>query len=111
MLRQLSVENEGGGRAVRLRRKSKGCSQKTSGRSYSLKHPVARHFVWLFLMQVVCRPQAVQNTCCDGWPPCRNCAGRERFTPALSSMASVAKLQVSQSNIRERRFQPRILPL
>jgi hypothetical protein len=34
--------------------KSKGCSQKTSGRSYSLKHPVARHFVCPFLLQAVC---------------------------------------------------------
>jgi hypothetical protein len=78
-----------------LRRKSKGCSQKTSGRSYSLKHPVARHFVWPLLVQVVCRPQALQNTYGRSWQPCRNCAGRERFTPALPRMGLVAKMQDS----------------
>jgi len=41
----------GEGRASRGARKSKGCSQKTSGRSYSLKHPVARHFVCHCLVQ------------------------------------------------------------
>jgi len=38
----LLTSNEG---VTQGARKSKGCSQKTSGRSYSLKHPVARHFV------------------------------------------------------------------
>jgi hypothetical protein len=59
--------------------KSKGCPQKTSGRSYSLKHPVARHFVWPLLVQVVCRPQAVQNTRRRVVPPCRNCAARGKI--------------------------------
>ena len=38
-----------------------GAPKKTSGRSYSLERPVARHFVCPFLMQAVCRPQMIQN--------------------------------------------------
>jgi hypothetical protein len=69
-----------GGRAIEPARKSKGCSQKTSGRSYSLKHPVARHFVCSYMLQLLCRPQALQNKR-DGLPwPCRNCPAGERFT-------------------------------
>jgi len=33
-------------------KKCKGALKKTSGRSYSLERPVARHFVWLFLLQL-----------------------------------------------------------
>src|ERR1051326_2622099 len=93
---------EGGGLSG-FSKESKGCSQKTSGRSYSLKHPVARHFVWPFLVQVVCRLQALQNTCRDEWQPCRNCAGRERITPALVSTQLVAKMRVAKCNKRNHR--------
>jgi hypothetical protein len=41
--------------------KSKGCPQKTSGRSYSLEHPVARHFVCSYIKQIACRSQLLQN--------------------------------------------------
>jgi hypothetical protein len=45
-----------GGGLTGRQRKSKGCSQKTSGRSYSLKHPVARHFVCSCIVQAACHP-------------------------------------------------------
>ena len=49
--------------------------KKTSGRSYSLEHPVARHFVWQCIEQAKCRPQAVQNTSWRVFPLGRNCHG------------------------------------
>jgi hypothetical protein len=35
-----------------VRGKCKGALKKTSGRSYSLERPVARHFVWPILLQL-----------------------------------------------------------
>src|SRR5438445_5782675 len=51
----------GDGRGALPRGKSKGCSQKTSGRSYSLKHPVARHFVCSLLLQQACHSQVIEK--------------------------------------------------
>src|SRR3954467_15640080 len=53
---------------------SKGCSQKTSGRSYSLKHPVARHFVCLLHSKPNAFPKSLIRR--GEWflCPCRNCA-------------------------------------
>ena len=62
------------------REKKQGVPKKTSGRSYSLEHPVARHFVWHCVEQAKCRPQAVQNKSWRVSLLCRNCLGRERIT-------------------------------
>ena len=59
-----------------MREKSKGCSQKTSGRSYSLKHPVARHFVCLSIKQAIGRSQGIENKGPVNLPDCRNCSPR-----------------------------------
>jgi len=86
-----ATSNNGGGRADKVR-KSKGCSQKTSGRSYSLKHPVARHFVWPLLVQVVCRPQTVQNKWRGVSPHGRNCAARGKIYFSGRGMEKQEKL-------------------
>jgi len=39
----------------RLLQKLQGVPKKTSGRSYSLEHPVARHFVWHGIEHAACR--------------------------------------------------------
>ena len=60
---------------MRERQKKQGVPKKTSGRSYSLEHPVARHFVWHCIEQAKCRPQAVQNKSRRVFLLCRNCLG------------------------------------
>ncbi len=58
--------------------KMQGAPKKTSGRSYSLERPVARHFVCFSILQASCRPQTLENKGCGISPYGRNChAGRK----------------------------------
>jgi len=50
-----------------------GAPKKTSGRSYSLERPVARHFVCQVLEHAACRAQTLQNKSGQFFLPGRNC--------------------------------------
>jgi hypothetical protein len=72
-----------------------GVPKKTSGRSYSLEHPVARHFVWHCIEQAKCRPQAVQNKSWRVFLHCRNCLGPERITSGCRRMGVTLAVEKS----------------